>query len=766
VISDSRQHPMDVRARDLDDPRLACLIQHLEPSSRGLKVCRKLQVRTIRDFLTRDKRDFTSLRNCGKRTYDDLVTRVHQFLTNTQNANSEHPTIHAPNRTLQGVIANPRALRAFEALGIYTVQHFLETPKDTLLSVRGFGERSYWEVTQRIRELGNRSTHIPTILPKTLLQFRISRLDIRPGLSSVFTQLGFITVQDLITAPTSELENNPKIGLEGLSQVRSALDQLIHTGTSQRITSSRNYANFAELIQQLLSVLDDNQQSLFGLRIGLKHPPMDLKKIASRLRMSDEEAHILEANTRLTLRSRAHAMLDTLREEVLAQISLHRGFVSVEQFTPGSILHSAHNFYRDSKLPLRLLQICFAHEFYLHGDILTTLTTKEYRKLYRTLRAITAKDRLPITMTKIESLVTRLVPTAQPGLIQQILKQRSDLSISHTPGAGYVIRSNTTSPADRISEILNKTGQPTSLPNILTQYRNQNQQGSRARIVDYLRADRRFLEVNSGIWSLRNKHLNELSAARSESDRIANSLLAQPGKQSVLNRHRAIGIPERTSYMVMACLRLDPRVRYLGKGFFCQRSETSSIMQSLRVAIQAAQGSLTISEYLKTQPAHSQRAIATIVRNNRALVSSTTNQVGLLAEYSIQASHLHHLETLIQTELSTSGGYATAKHLIEKLQHTELCGPWLTEHLFLDLARRNMPFELLPGGLLAQSQLGLEGWIQKRVRECLRHTSQTTSPEDLILQAPELTEFLDCIREFMGNEYSTDGLSMRRPTLV
>ena len=216
----------------------------------------------------------------------------------------------------------------------------------------------------------------------------------------------------------------------------------------------------------------------------------------------------------------------------------------------------------------------------------------------------------------------------------------------------------------------------------------------------------------------------------------------------------------------MACLRLDPRVRYLGKGFFCQRSETSSAMQSLRVAIQAAQGSLTVSDYLKTQPDHRQRAIATIVRNNRALVSSAPNQVGLLAKYSIQASDLECLEPLIQTELSASGGYATAKHLLAKLQHTELCGPWLTEYLFLDLARRNMPFELLPGGLLAQSQLGLEDWIQERVRECLRHTSQTTSPEDLILQAPELTEFLDCIREFMGNEYSTDGLSMQRPALV
>jgi len=227
------QTPVDAAPRDLDDPRLACLIQSLDPSIRGMAACHTLKVRTIRDFLSRSRRDFTSLRNCGRRTYDDLVRRVHQFLTNVQGTDHADSSINSLDRPLTDVVDNPRALRAFAALRIQTIQDFLETPKQRLLSVRGFGERSYWEVTQRIRELSGPRSQQSLSLPNALLDFPVHHMRLEYSVSTALERHTITTVGDLIATSSDALHTDPSIGQHGMGQLRMALEHLVRDGTDR-----------------------------------------------------------------------------------------------------------------------------------------------------------------------------------------------------------------------------------------------------------------------------------------------------------------------------------------------------------------------------------------------------------------------------------------------------------------------------------------------------------------------------------------------------
>ena len=64
-----------------DDPRLAWPIDLLEPTQRGLRACQALGVVTVGDFAGRPRDDFLALRDCGPRTYSDLLRRVRRCLS-------------------------------------------------------------------------------------------------------------------------------------------------------------------------------------------------------------------------------------------------------------------------------------------------------------------------------------------------------------------------------------------------------------------------------------------------------------------------------------------------------------------------------------------------------------------------------------------------------------------------------------------------------------------------------------------------------------
>ncbi|MCA8956598.1 MAG: hypothetical protein KDC87_11025 [Planctomycetes bacterium] len=737
---------------DADDPRLDCRIQYLEPTARGLRACHLLRVETVGDFLAHPRSDFTALQDCGRRTYEDLARRVHEYLTSTVRHDLIDTEILAT--PLSEIVSNPRAMRAFRTLSLTTIGEFLETPRHRLLGVRGFGARTYRETTQQIRVLIDRHTNGTELLPPSLLAFPLNGLGFAQSLAKALQGLGITTVAELINSSGEQLRQNASIGEDGIARIRTELDRLVRIGIDQTIDlgSGTRVLDFYGLLSQMLTALDEQQTTLFRLRIGIDCGRASLRRVAQVLSISREAAGILEESTRMALQQHTPALLDRLRQEAHRELRTLGGMVHCELLTPRTLLSSAAQCTGDKHLPLRLLRFCFARELHLYGDFLTTLAPAAYRRFRRVLRWSTARDRLPVPLMEVEQQLARVVQPVPRGLVKHLLTAHERLVIRRDSEAGEVVHRGLHSVPDRIAAILADLDRPTSAEDILFHYRDRHHLGNLARLQDHLRADPRFLEVGHAVWSLRSEHLDELATAKPEAEAIADVILAQRGRQSVFSLHKEAMIPERTTFLVIACLRQDPRLRYLGQGTFCQRGARSTVMEEIREAMQRAMGEIVCSRFIDNSHPRRQRLVSRLLHDNQAFVEPCEDRVDLLTNYPFNKERLWRLNHMIVAQLEAGRGYAHATELLETLNATDLGGDWLTEHMLLDLLRRNFPYELLPGGLVAQPHLGLGGWIQQRARTALRQACESMSVAELIADTPELAAFSESLEELLERD--------------
>ena len=212
------------------DPRRAQDLLGLEPSTRARAACRALGLETVGDFLDTDRERFLALKNCGERTYRDLVWRVRHFLSTAPTATVESSD---PDRgiPLTSVVQNPRALRAFRALGLQTVGDFLNTPREALLQVRGFGERTYWSVAQEIRASLHKAHRRVQLLPDSLLDVPLVDLRLTDHVSAALASLDAIRVRDVLAVPNRRVQTT--LGERGVREFRRALDRLVRIGVDR-----------------------------------------------------------------------------------------------------------------------------------------------------------------------------------------------------------------------------------------------------------------------------------------------------------------------------------------------------------------------------------------------------------------------------------------------------------------------------------------------------------------------------------------------------
>ena len=731
-----------------NDPRLAYQIKYLQPSARGLRACRQLNVETVGDFLQRDRRDFTSLRNCGKQTYDDLAVLVHHFLLEEPPCEPSEDQLAKP---LLDLIHNPRAERAFLACGITTVGEFLNTPKEELLATHGFGERSYWAVAQRIREVVGHQSDETGLLPNSLRRFSLGGLGLDAEVHSALLNLGISNAGELIRTSESALTAEPAIGEVGVRNLRDALDRLVRVGIDRTlsIAESGTRIDFQGLVPRILSMLSDPQKAFFRRRVGLGCRASDLEGVARRLDLKVDTAQSLEEEIRQTLRQRAPSLLTRLREEADRELHAFEGLIRASTLAPGSLLWSAAKSAGEKVLPLRLLKFCFPSEFYCYADFVTPLPPAQFRLLRRTLHQISRPDRLPIAVDEVLQRVQPIVDPVPVGLVMHLLKTRERLVTRIDATLGEVLHSSGANVPDRIAEILAELGSPTPLEDIGFHYRDRHRRGNMNQLLDHMRKDSRFLEVSAGMWNLRRMHLEELMQAREEANTIAEIILAQPGRQNIRSLYAQTDLPEQLTYMVIECLRHDPRVRYLGKGVFCRHENQSTLMLEIKESMRRAMGEIVLSRFLDNQHPQRRQLSRRLLNSNRSFIEPAPDRIDLLTNYPFQSERLARLVTLVDTALESGQGYAHISEIRSVVNETDLGGGWLAEHMLLDLLRRHSDFELLPGGLVARAELGLGGWIQHRVRECLRQADTALSPEEVLAESPELAAFSDCLEELL-----------------
>jgi hypothetical protein len=731
---------------DSDDPRLGYEIRYLELTARGLRACRQLGVRTVLDFLQRDREEFTRLRNCGDRTYDDLAHRVRDFLS-SQRDTSSCPAADDLGRPIRGLLDNPRAERAFLSLGITTIGEFLDTPRETLLGVKGFGERTYWLVAQRIRQIVESDGL--SLLPQSLLAYEIRALHLESRLTEALERRGIAQIGDLLRVPIARLRDVSTIGTRGIGEIGTALDRLIHIGVDRGldVDALQPEFDFEGTISEILALLEDDQRALFIQRIGLGGTVRSLSDVAARMGIDLAAARILEETTRATLRDQAPSFVNRVQGEAHREFRAFDGVILSDKLAQGSLLHRAAVATRDPLLPLRLVRFLLAGEFFLYGDILSTLRAPTIRRLCAEVRSCCARRRLPLPVRDLTDHLRDIVDPVPLGLVMHFVRNHGHLRIQIDPILGDVIQPGELSVAERLHAILAEVAQPTPLEDLLFLYRELYRTGEMHPLLDHLRKDRRFLEVGRSLWSLRAEHRAELALAELEAEEVVAEMKAEGERKNLLDPHSFAGIPERKIYMILACLRKDHRVRHLGQGLFCLAGKKSEVLQDIRHSMQRAMGEIVTSRFLDNQPRHRRRLAECILHENRALIETAPDRVDLLSNYPFDESRLARLFELIALELGTGRGYATALELLEVIRDTDLAGEWFTPHMLFDLLRRRTHFELLPDHIVANPELGLGGWIQHRIRECLRDARRPMSVEQIVSETPDLGAFAGCVAE-------------------
>ncbi|MHC5065254.1 MAG: DNA-directed RNA polymerase subunit alpha C-terminal domain-containing protein [Planctomycetota bacterium] len=725
---------------DQDDRKLSYLLRYLRPSQRVQAACASLGIETVGQFLERDKAEFLALPNFGERSYQGLDQRVESYIHSTPPV-SEVADPGDLERPINGIVTNSRALRAFVRLGITTVGAFLATPKNELLAIQGFGERTYTDVVQKIRALiGSNPNHL---LPSSLLCFRVYDLGLDETLHDTLSRLGIVNVGDVLRLSEAFMLNEPGIGDEGMKSLRVALDRMLQVGIAQVAGyGSVDLDTFSGFLGQILTILDQGQREILKYRVGLGCQAQSVRQLASRWKVSEEQVEVREDTLRRSLQKRLPAHMMELRRATEAELKAFEGIITGDRLAPGTILHLAAKESRDPRLPLRLASFLFPQEFHLTGEFLSSLAPKLLQSLKKRLRRCTDDRHLPVSVETLESDVRDLVDPVPRELLLHLLRDHLQLSVQIDPKLGEIINRKQGSIADRLQSIIEDLSTPLSLEDLFFHFRDRFQACQKDRLLDEMRKDRRFLQLEREVWSLRERHLDELELLRVEAERISKEIVSSGQRKDVFEIDRSGPGSERAAYLLNDHLRRDPALRYLGRGHFVPRNvEHSTLVQGLVANLRKAMGEIPFSRFLQNQSEGRRRLISALLNRNRLFVSPVPDRVDLLENYPFNQDRLRRLLQATDGCLEENHGYSQLKAVKMAVEEAGLGGGWLSDHLLLDLLARHGRYEFLPGDMVAQASLGLMGWIQQRAREALRLYRNPMTADEVLSERPDLAEF-------------------------
>ncbi len=694
------------------------------------------------------------MKNCGIRTYESLLEKVHKFLSadkeNTDGFNGQHL-----DRPIQGLIHNSRAQKACMALGIQTIGQFLSTPKEVFLNVDGFGERSYWDIAQRLRVLITHQEPNLYIWPTNLLEFRLDDLGLKAELQQSLCGIGIECLRDLLVLPREFLEGQPNIGSDGIDSIHDKLQLLVRVGIDQtaKVPDQISTTGAESIILSLTSVLDDDQKQLFSKRIGWLTCQQSISTLASEFRVSVEQLRAMESDIRHALKDKAPGLIAKIHDEAVAECRAFEGLIHSNHLAQGSILYRIAKRNSDPELPLRLVRFIYPNEFYLYGNLLTTLSPNLYREFRRELRLSCISTELPKKISDVEKRLQRIINPIPRGLMLHLLKHRHRLAIYIDPDEGEVIERTRSTSADRLYSILKEKEKPISLDDLLFHYRDRFQKGRMDQLCVHLYHDNRFIEVDKNLWGLRENFLDELEMASAEASRIANLIQNSTERFNLTTFSEENGISKRSLYMILDCMVNNHTLRNLGRSEFCSRSnKLSAVLTRVLQEFRKAMGEVVLSRFLRNQPTQQTKLVQRILTENRMFVEPNPDRIDLLSNYPFNEERMHRLLDVVDDCLRQNHGYGHISTVAAALQKTDLGGEWLSEHLLFDLLRRNGAFELLPGRLVAHANLGLTGWIQQRAREAIRLAGIPLTPENVISEMPDLVEFKEILADLLETD--------------
>jgi len=587
------------------------------------------------------------------------------------------------------------------------------------------------------------------ILPLALLELPLERLSLGAELAARLAARSMSTVGDLLALPPRAFGRGGWFGAADVAAVNDAITAALPALVGA--TAPAAAASDAPLLDQLQAPLDEAERTLFRSVVGANGRTTPRTAIARTLRVSLHELDDRVRLVRARLHERLPALLDRLRHEIGGELQSFDGVLDPAHAADGSLLRAFQDQSGDPMLGARVAVFCFPREFHVHRGLLCNLAPRRFRRLLRLLPRIVRPHRLPMAIDALRLELASEQLEVPRGLLLHLLKKDLRVAIAQDPEAGEMAVPDPRSAQKRLVDILIEAGRPMQLDDLVFAWRERFRRASRARIEERLRGSPLFVMLGPETWSLRDRHAKELLAATPIADRIAKKICSLGGRQNVAMLLAPETPDDRTIWLVLDRLAVDPRVRLLGRGDACPATHRQSqILERLLADFRRAAGDVVLSLFVANQPPHLHRLIGRLLRNNRLFVMPSEDRIDLLTNYPFDESRLRRLTTIVDQQLQARSGYATAATLKAVLDRTDLGGNWLTPDLLADLLRRHGPFEVLAGGIVARRDLAIGAFVMRAVRQALRATGMPLTVEDILQQRPDLAEFSACLHELLA----------------
>lgn len=660
----------------------------------------------------------------------------------------------AGGRPLLPLLGNPRAEKAFLQLGITTIEQFLSTPKDQLLSVRGFGQRTYERVLHRIEMLEPVASPALQLLPQALLELPLQRAGLPPELLARFADIGCVTFGQACQLSSQLFDAGGDLGPDAKERLRNAIACLFRVGIDQIDTPvTEADLDFPTLRARLLAPLTDSERELFCELVGLCEVPRSPGEIVVKRQLQPLHLQQITDQLRHRLHDRAPSLLSRLQYEMLRELQAFEGAVTGEHLAPGTLAHALARATGDTMLPLRLAAFCFPADFHLGEGVLTGLPPRTFRRLLRKLRQLTTPARLPCELEQLQARLRSIADPVPRGLLLHLLQRGLRLSVQIDARRGEIVQQGARSVAARLQQILREEGRPLLAVDLAFFYREHYRHVRLSRLLAHLRRDPTFVEIGPQQWALRSWMQDALEQAEITARRVAAQVADGGGKLAVPAMLAAEGADQRGIFLVLDCLRRDPCVRYLGRGEICPAThDRSQVLAQLLKDFRRAAGEVVFSRFVANHPPEQRRLVERLLRENRLFLLPAEDRIDVLTNYPFNEGRMQRLLALTEQHLRARRGYASLASVQTAVNGTDLGGSWLTLTLLGELLRRHGRFELLPRGIVALRELGLIGWLQARARAALRQAGLPMSIPELLVEQPELAEFGPCLQDLLQSD--------------
>lgn len=581
------------------------------------------------------------------------------------------------------------------------------------------------------------------LLPAALLELPLAKV-FAADLAGPLAAASLLTVGDLLHARQKQLDDATA------AAIRDGLERVLLDGLRQ--FAEPVTVDLATVRAHLLGPLDDAGRALLTEALGFDAPPPSRPELARHhgleLRELDERLDRL----RERLRERSGALLARLREEITRELAAFDGVLLAFQAAKGTLLQAMTAGGADQELGLRVAAFCLPGELHLHDGVLCGMPPRRFRQLLRTLPSLVPQHRLPLPLDVVLAELHAHGIDTPRGLLQHVLRRELHVAIEIDATLGEVAAPDPLRPAARLVEILLERGGPMPLADLRFAYRERFRFAGEATLRRHLQRGEAFVRLGPNLWSLRRWHQDELAAVRPIVDRVARQVSTAGGRQHVADLLRERD-DERTEYLVLDRLGADPRVRLLGRGDACAATHSRSrVLEQLLQDFRRAAGDVVLSLFLQNQPAANRGLVERLLRHNRLFVQPAPDRIDTLSNYPFNAERMRRLLQLVTQELQNRAGYAPASALKAAVDRSDLGGDWLTPELLADVLRRNGPFEVLPGLLVARADLALAQNVVRQARQAMRDAGGPVTVDDVLRARPELAEFADCLGELLGRD--------------